>query len=182
MRSGKAIWNMRGHAKQIIGLDMSPDGYQVATGSDDHTVRIWDMRKRKTSNIILAHNSLISYVKYQPNYGNYLVTAGYDNLVKIWSVLDYSLVSSLSGHSDKISSIDISPNTFPYSKTKRESAVKKETEMDVDLKTEDQREDMSMDVQGDDDPFVGYCAPVRFVSTSFDRTWKVWEEDKLCEI
>lgn len=73
----------RGHAKQILAVDMSPNGYHIATGSDDHTVRLWDMRKKKTSNIVLAHNSLISTVKFQPKHGNYFVTSGYDNLIKV---------------------------------------------------------------------------------------------------
>jgi U4/U6 small nuclear ribonucleoprotein PRP4 len=194
LRSGKAIWNLRGHAKQILSCDLSGNGYQVATASDDHTVRIWDMRKRKTSQIILAHNSLISTVKYQPQFGNYFVTAGYDNLIKVWSAKDFSLVKTLSGHSDKISCVDISPNTYPYIKVlskyeQMKNEVKNEikNEMDVETKAIERDEnemnmEMSLDVVDEESPFIGYCAPVRLVSSSFDRTWKVWEEDRLFEI
>jgi WD40 repeat protein len=197
LRSGKAIWNLRGHAKQILSVDFSGNGYQLATASDDHTVRVWDIRKRKTAQIILAHNSLISTVKYQPQHGNYFVTSGYDNLIKVWSAKDFSLVKTLSGHSDKISCVDISPNTYPhirvlskYEQMKNEikPEVKREfkNEMEIETKANDKGEnEMNMDVSMDVDdasPFVGYCAPIRFVSSSFDRTWKVWEEDRLYEI
>jgi U4/U6 small nuclear ribonucleoprotein PRP4 len=38
--------------------------YQIATGSGDDTVRIWDLRALKTQYIIPAHNSSISDLKF----------------------------------------------------------------------------------------------------------------------
>jgi U4/U6 small nuclear ribonucleoprotein PRP4 len=146
VRSGRVIWNLRGHAKKVIGLDVAPNGYHVATGSDDHTVRIWDLRKRKTANILLAHNSLISTVKYQPNYGNFIITSGFDNLCKIWSTKSWSCVKILTGHESKITCFAMSPHT-----------------------TDPEGHPVS-------EP---YKAPIRFVSSSFDRTFKFWEQDPL---
>eukprot|EP01048_Picozoa_sp_COSAG05_P006448 COSAG05_NODE_418_length_10011_cov_18.784100_2_plen_439_part_00 len=65
LRSGKCILVLEGHVKQILGLDFSPMGYQVATGSADHTVRIWDLRRKNCTYIIPAHSNLISQLKYQ---------------------------------------------------------------------------------------------------------------------
>jgi hypothetical protein len=56
---------LEGHVKQILGLDFNPAGYQVATGSADHTVRIWDLRRKNCMYIIPAHSNLISELKYQ---------------------------------------------------------------------------------------------------------------------
>jgi WD40 repeat protein len=41
------------------------DRYQIATGSDDHTVRIWDLRKKNCAYTIPAHPSLVSNVRWQ---------------------------------------------------------------------------------------------------------------------
>ena len=68
---------------QVLGLDFSPNGYHLATGSEDHTCRIWDLRKRQTLYIIPAHNSLISQVKYEPFEGYVLATASYDNTCRV---------------------------------------------------------------------------------------------------
>jgi U4/U6 small nuclear ribonucleoprotein PRP4 len=38
--------------------------YQVATGSGDDTVRIWDLRALKTQHIIPAHSSSVSDIKF----------------------------------------------------------------------------------------------------------------------
>ena len=39
----------QGHEKQILGLDFGACGVRLATGSDDNTIRLWDVRKTKVS-------------------------------------------------------------------------------------------------------------------------------------
>lgn len=70
-------------------MDFSPNGYHLATGSDDHTCRVWDLRKRQCLYIIPAHNSLISQVKYEPSDGYFLVTASFDNTSRVYFLLIY---------------------------------------------------------------------------------------------
>ena len=67
----------------MYGVDFSPNGYHLATGSDDHTCRVWDLRKKQCLYIIPAHNSLISQVKYEPSEGYFLVTASFDNTSRV---------------------------------------------------------------------------------------------------
>lgn len=67
----------------MLGADFSPNGYHLATGGEDNTCRIWDLRKRKTLYIIPAHANLISQVKFEPHDGYFLVTASYDMTAKV---------------------------------------------------------------------------------------------------
>jgi len=60
-----------------------PNGYQLATGSDDNTVKIWDLRKKRNVEIVLAHNKLVSDVKFEAK-SRVMVTSSYDNKVKLW--------------------------------------------------------------------------------------------------
>lgn len=32
---------LRGHSEAMVGMDLSPDGRFIATGSDDSTLRLW---------------------------------------------------------------------------------------------------------------------------------------------
>jgi WD40 repeat protein len=57
--------------------------YHIATGSEDHSCKVWDLRKRACVYTIPAHMNLISQVKYQPVDGHFLVTASYDNTAKV---------------------------------------------------------------------------------------------------
>ncbi|CAH1786164.1 unnamed protein product [Owenia fusiformis] len=83
LRTGRCIMFMEGHLKGLLSVDFSPNGYHVATGSEDNSVRIWDLRQRMCVYTIPAHTNLISKVKYQPEKGNYLVTASYDATAKL---------------------------------------------------------------------------------------------------
>lgn len=63
-RTGRAVWVLDGHVKQITALDWSPNGYQLATGSADDSVKIWDIRKLACTYTIPAHKSLVSDIKF----------------------------------------------------------------------------------------------------------------------
>lgn len=56
---------MEGHLKSILSIDFNPNGYQVATGSEDHSIKVWDLRQSKCIYTIPAHSNIISKVKFQ---------------------------------------------------------------------------------------------------------------------
>ena len=45
LRTGKSIIPILGHVKQLISSAFSENGYHLATGSDDNTVKLWDFYK-----------------------------------------------------------------------------------------------------------------------------------------
>lgn len=101
---------LRGHSKQMMALDWSPNGYYVASGSDDHSSIIWELRQQRTLYTIPAHAGLISRVKFAPVSGEYLATASFDGTVKLWSARDWSPISTLAGHDGKVTGLDIFPD------------------------------------------------------------------------
>ena len=80
----------------------------LASGSDDHSARLWDLRKKKCAYTIPGHSALISHVKFQPEHGHYLMTASYDNKVKLWSMRDHSLIKVMEGHEGRVMCADAS--------------------------------------------------------------------------
>jgi hypothetical protein len=51
-RTGGPRGTLEGHTDYISTVVFSPDGQLVASGSDDHTVRLWDIKKGETIRII----------------------------------------------------------------------------------------------------------------------------------
>lgn len=49
------------------------NSYQIATGSEDNSVKIWDLRQRKCEYTIPAHTNLVSTVKFQRKYMCYCI-------------------------------------------------------------------------------------------------------------
>jgi WD40 repeat protein len=62
LRSGRSIMVLEGHVKGVLSTAFSPNGYQMATGSEDNSARLWDLRKRSCLYTLPAHQSSVSMV------------------------------------------------------------------------------------------------------------------------
>lgn len=78
---------------QVLGVSFSPNGYHLASGGEDNSCRIWDLRKRKSLYIIPAHSNLLSQVKFEPQEGYFLVTGSYDTTAKVFLAFFIALLS-----------------------------------------------------------------------------------------
>lgn len=76
----------------MLALSFSANGHYLATGGEDNTCRIWDLRKKKSVYIIPAHSKLISQVKFEPQEGYFLVTASYDMTAKVHFLHNFFVV------------------------------------------------------------------------------------------
>lgn len=85
LRTGRCIMFMEGHLKGVLGIDISPNGYHIVTGSEDNTCKIWDLRKRSCIYTIPAHTNLVSSVKFEKSSGQYIVSSSYDSTAKVFA-------------------------------------------------------------------------------------------------
>lgn len=90
-------------------MSFSPDGLQLASGSDDHTIRVWDLR---SGNELLcsSQNQAVLSVTWTPD-GQYLVSGGADHTVNIWERTPLRTSRNFYGHTDSIQSIAVSPSS-----------------------------------------------------------------------
>lgn len=72
-----------GHMEPITCLAFSPDARYLASGSDDLTVRVWDLEARRTVVILFYHSRTITSVAFSPG-GLCLVVASADSFISIW--------------------------------------------------------------------------------------------------
>jgi len=83
-------------------------GHTIATGGDDNTARIFDLRKNESVAVLLGHNKLLSQVRFDE--AGSLVTASFDGSMRIWcragGVSGYTLASTLIT-SSKIMGMDV---------------------------------------------------------------------------
>ena len=69
LRTGRSVMLLEGHVNAIPAVAFSPSCYEVATASSDHSIRIHDIRKLKSSlYMIPAHTSLASDVRFHFQY------------------------------------------------------------------------------------------------------------------
>ena len=77
--------NPDGHAGSVLSLAFHPGGGFLASASIDATIRVWDLRTRRTVAVLNGHAKPVNAVAYLPD-GDRLVSAGADGLVNLWDV------------------------------------------------------------------------------------------------
>ncbi|QDZ20944.1 WD40 repeat domain-containing protein [Chloropicon primus] len=105
-RSGKQVQNLLGHEGCVIGVDVGPN--IIASGSDDRTCRLWDLRTWKPLAILHHHAGEVKRVAFSNNY-QFLATASGDRSIRVYDTASLHCVRILSGHSDHVFSCSWMP-------------------------------------------------------------------------
>ena len=82
------------HTDQVYGLAFSPDGKWLASASEDHTVRIWNMSARRAAPLSLTgYAKAVTAVAFSPD-SKTLATGSNDGTVKLWDVGSWHEIAS----------------------------------------------------------------------------------------
>lgn len=76
---------LHGHTETIRSISISPDGLTLASGSEDQTVRLWDLNSGKLLQVLQGHTNRINAVCFSPD-GGTLVSGGDDQTIRLWDV------------------------------------------------------------------------------------------------
>jgi WD40 repeat protein len=88
----------------------SPDGKIVAAGSDDHTVRLWEVATRQQIGTPLTgYTGPVTSVAFSKD-GKTLAAGSYDHTVRLWDVTSRTVIATLTGHTGRVLSVAFSPD------------------------------------------------------------------------
>ena len=76
---------LKGHTQEIHYIVWSPDGNLLATGSDDLTVRLWDIKTGKCLQIFNEHTARIYSLIWSQN-SQTIISKSEDETIKLWDI------------------------------------------------------------------------------------------------
>ncbi|KAG0291040.1 hypothetical protein BGZ98_003188, partial [Dissophora globulifera] len=95
---------------QMKGVEFGErPGKQIVSGSDDNTVRLWDVQTGAPGCTLSGHTGWVQSVVYSPS-GHQIASGSDDNTVRLWDAQTGELGSILSGHTSRIQSVVYSPS------------------------------------------------------------------------
>ncbi|MBD2515733.1 serine/threonine protein kinase [Nostoc sp. FACHB-973] len=98
---------LSGHAWAVLTVAFSPDGKVLATGSDDKTIKLWEVNTGQLISTLSGHSWSVVSVAFTAD-GKTLISASWDKTVKLWKVSTGEEIVTLSGHTDSVSAIAVS--------------------------------------------------------------------------
>ncbi|XP_021960939.1 guanine nucleotide-binding protein subunit beta-5 [Folsomia candida] len=111
MRTGQCVQTFDGHESDINTVKFHPSGDAIATGSDDATCRLYDLRADREIAVYSKESIIFGVNSVDFSHSGRLLFAGYsDYTVNVWDSLKCHRTSILYGHDNRVSSLKVSPD------------------------------------------------------------------------
>ena len=164
-----------GHGEAILATQFSPgSSSRMASGSGDHTSRIWDTETGTPLQTLKGHTSWVLVVSWSPN-AKVIATGSMDNTVRLWDAeTGRPLGQPLKGHTKWVRSIAWEPyHRQVLGRPRLASASKDATVRIWDVAT--QRIDIVLSGHKSSVSCVRWGGIGRIYTSSQDKTIKVWD-------
>ncbi len=95
---------LEGHTAFVQAFAFSLDGDTLVTGSEDSTIRVWDVATKRCLRTLTAHTSAVNCVCFTPD-GARLVSGSDDCTIKVWNPETWELERTLTGSRGYVSEV-----------------------------------------------------------------------------
>ncbi|EMD32809.1 hypothetical protein CERSUDRAFT_161328 [Gelatoporia subvermispora B] len=169
----RTLLHMQGHTKAIKSVAVSSDGRRIVSGSDDTTIRVWDVA---TGDALLksmeGHTDSISSVAISADC-TMIISGSYDGTIRMWNAMTgQPMLTPMRGHTDLVTCVVFSTDGTRILSSSNDRTIRVWDVFDGEPLTE---------------PWEGHTKPVnsiscspdgiRVASGSSDGTIRLWNPD-----
>jgi serine/threonine protein kinase len=162
---------LKGHTGWVRAVAFFPNGFSLASGSYDRTLKLWNVRDNQSFGTLSNHLGSISGINaiaVHPN-GSTFAIACIDKSVKLWNFRSGKPVRNIEAHSGQVYSVAYSPDGNTLVSASADKTLKlwnwRKSEL---LQTFEGHQDKVVSV-------AFYPDGKRIASASFDKTIKIWD-------
>ncbi|MGO9984443.1 MAG: caspase family protein [Rhodomicrobium sp.] len=87
--SARELHSFVGHTKGVESVAFSPDGRYALSGSQDQTLKMWDIASGRELRTFTGHTGSVLTVAFSPD-GRYALSGGADKTLKLWDVSEWT--------------------------------------------------------------------------------------------
>jgi WD40 repeat protein len=123
----KTLWTclntLEGHSGLFAAItSLALSSKWLASGSEDKTIRLWDLATGLTTYILSRHQGFVEAVAFQPNSANILASGSRDKTIKIWDL--NQILFNLNGHTQAVNTVAFSPDGLQLASGSSDRTVK----------------------------------------------------------
>lgn len=108
IREGVCKQTFTGHESDINAVTFFPNGYAFATGSDDATCRLFDIRADQELSMYSHDNIICGITSVSFSKSGRLLLAGYDDFnCNVWDSMRAERAGVLAGHDNRVSCLGV---------------------------------------------------------------------------
>ncbi len=101
---------LEGHGRYVHSVNFSPNGKTLVSGSDDKTIKLWNVETGQKLHTFEGHGGPVYSVNFSPDEGKTLVSGSDDKTIKLWNVETGQEIRTLKEHGGTVYSVNFSPD------------------------------------------------------------------------